>query len=260
MNTQIMLSRILQAVVDAPVWCLLLLKITAILALAWLVHLALFGANPRWRVLLWRMTAAGLIALPTIVWLFPAMQIRFIPSLENKITANQVGSSQNTHLTNPPLAESLNSNPTGEAGKHLLQTDPKKFAYDPGGMDAIDPSRTGAHQFTSPQSTPASYRAFPISLQNMFLAVWLGGVFVLAMRACIGQYRIWQIARRAEQSPESLRAECGRVANSIGCATHVEIVQSEKIRSPLLCGLWRPLLLLPARMCEVASASRRPAC
>ena len=54
----------------------------------------------------------------------------------------------------------------------------------------------------------------------------------------------------AEQSPESLRNECGRVAGSIGCATHVEIVQSEKIRSPLLCGLWRPLLLLPARMCE----------
>ena len=86
----------------------------------------------------------------------------------------------------------------------------------------------------------------------MLLAVWLGGVFIFALRACIGQYRIWQIVRRAEQSPESLRNECGRVAGSIGCATPVEIVQSEKIRSPLLCGLCRPLLLLPARMCEDA--------
>ena len=114
MNTQIMLSHILQAIVDAPVWCLLLLKITAMLCLAWLVHLALFGANPRWRVLLWRMTAAGLIALPAIVWLLPAMQIRFIPSPENKITADQGHSSQNIALTNPTLAESL-KNRSGRA-------------------------------------------------------------------------------------------------------------------------------------------------
>ena len=127
MNTQIMLSRILQAIVDAPVWSLLLMKITAILGLAWLVHLALFGANPRWRVLLWRMTAAGLIALPAIVWLFPAMQIRFIPSPENKTTANQGGSSQNIALTNPTLAESLKNDPTGESGKRLLRTDSKRL-------------------------------------------------------------------------------------------------------------------------------------
>jgi beta-lactamase regulating signal transducer with metallopeptidase domain len=250
MNTQIMLSHILQAIVDTPVWCLLLLKITAILGLAWLAHLALFGANPRWRVLLWRMTAAGLLLLPGITWFLPAVQIRFIPSPENKITANQGDSSQNIALTNPTLAESLKNEPTGESGKRLLRTDSKQFAYNAGGMDAIDPSRSGAPRFTPPQSTPIHERTYPLSLQNMLLAVWLGGVFIFALRACIGQYRIWQIVGRAEQSPEGLRAECGRVAGSIGCATPVEIMQSEQIRSPLLCGLWRPLLLLPARMCE----------
>ncbi|MGA2799112.1 MAG: hypothetical protein ABSE63_16150, partial [Thermoguttaceae bacterium] len=102
MNTQIMVSRLVQTIVDAPVWILLLLKITAILGLAWLVHLALFGANPRWRILLWRMTAAGLIALPAIVWMFPAMEIRVRPSPENEITANQGGSSQINALPNPP--------------------------------------------------------------------------------------------------------------------------------------------------------------
>ena len=42
----------------------LLVKITTILVAAWLVQLALLRANPRWRVLLWRMTAVGLIGLP----------------------------------------------------------------------------------------------------------------------------------------------------------------------------------------------------
>ena len=64
--------------VDAPVWVALLLKITAILAAAWLAHLALARANPRWRVLLWRVTAAGLIALPAAAWSLPALRIRSV--------------------------------------------------------------------------------------------------------------------------------------------------------------------------------------
>ena len=60
----------LQPIVDAPVWVVLLLKITAILLAAWLAHLALERANPRWRVFLWRVTAVGLIALPAVAWLF----------------------------------------------------------------------------------------------------------------------------------------------------------------------------------------------
>ncbi len=65
-----------QPIVDAPGWVVLVLKITAILMAAWLVHTALMGANPRWRVLLWRVTAVGLIALPPVAWLLPAINIR----------------------------------------------------------------------------------------------------------------------------------------------------------------------------------------
>ena len=65
-----------QSMVDAPLWVVLLLKITAILSAAWLAHAALVRANPRWRVLLWRVTAVGLIALPSAVWSLPALNIR----------------------------------------------------------------------------------------------------------------------------------------------------------------------------------------
>jgi len=43
---------------------LLLFKITLLLAIAWLIHLALARANPRWRTLLWRGSAVGLFLLP----------------------------------------------------------------------------------------------------------------------------------------------------------------------------------------------------
>ena len=59
MNTFLADSFGLQTIVDAPVWVLLLLKLTAILSAAWLAHLAIARLNPRWRVFLWRMTAVG---------------------------------------------------------------------------------------------------------------------------------------------------------------------------------------------------------
>ena len=44
----------------------LLWKATLLLAAAWLIHFALMKADPRWRVLLWRATAVGLVLLA--VW------------------------------------------------------------------------------------------------------------------------------------------------------------------------------------------------
>ena len=43
MNALLMAFGGLQSIVDAPVWVVLLLKITAILLAAWLAHLALGG-------------------------------------------------------------------------------------------------------------------------------------------------------------------------------------------------------------------------
>ena len=69
-------SRVVQLMVDAPVLALLLLKITAILSLAWLVHWALARTNPRWRVFLWRLTAMGLVALLAAALFSPLLEIR----------------------------------------------------------------------------------------------------------------------------------------------------------------------------------------
>ena len=75
MNALFTVSSGFHAIVDAPTWGVLLLKMTAILATAWFGHLALLRTNPRWRVLLWRVTAVGLLALPAIAWLLPAIKI-----------------------------------------------------------------------------------------------------------------------------------------------------------------------------------------
>ena len=52
---------------------------TLLLALAWLAHAALAGRNPRWRVALWRVTAAGLVAVSLLAWVPPIVRV---PTIE----------------------------------------------------------------------------------------------------------------------------------------------------------------------------------
>ena len=243
MSALLMASRLLQPMVDAPVWALLLLKGTAILLAAWLAHLALARTNPRWRVVLWRVTAVGLMALPAAAWFFPALQIR---------------------VEQPPPGKEAAAVPTAS---RVLAADRDVAPVARGGLSDILSGKPAPRQLpirpTEPSDEvvstllpqPQAYTAAPlkpslITLPTMLLAAWLGGIGVLAFRLCIGHYRIWRMARRAEQPPQWVRSECLRVAQAIGCRGRVEVLQSAAVQSPLLFGVRRPLLLLPIEMCD----------
>ena len=58
------------ALPDASIGLVLIVKWTAVLALAWLAHGMLAGRNPRWRVALWRSAIVGL-ALVALLSLVP---------------------------------------------------------------------------------------------------------------------------------------------------------------------------------------------
>ena len=53
----------------------LVIKITLLLALAWLSHAALGRANPSWRVLVWRLTALGIVLLILLAGLPPMVRL-----------------------------------------------------------------------------------------------------------------------------------------------------------------------------------------
>ena len=61
------------------------------------------------------------------------------------------------------------------------------------------------------------------------------------------------------QPPQWVRDECLRVARAVDCRVGVEVLQSTVIQSPLLCGLRRPRLLLPAAMCDIVYRADLPA-
>ena len=51
---------------DASPELVLIVKWTAVLALAWLAHAVLAGRNPRWRVALWRSACVGLVLVAVL--------------------------------------------------------------------------------------------------------------------------------------------------------------------------------------------------
>jgi hypothetical protein len=61
--------------VGLPLYLDALLKITALLILAWGLHFSIRGRNPRWRVLLWRGTALAVVLVPLLSILAPSWEI-----------------------------------------------------------------------------------------------------------------------------------------------------------------------------------------
>jgi beta-lactamase regulating signal transducer with metallopeptidase domain len=247
----------LQPIIDAPVWVVLLLKITVILFAAWLVHLAIARTNPRYRVFLWRMTAVGLIVLPTVAWLLPAIKVYVqqppaVTETAAVIPVSEAPPADRAVAAQVPMgpSDTLPDHLAGTGAANLLSMSPN----DQPDVDGMGPSALPRPKTLTTASPESSFAIWPALL----LAVWLGGIAVLGFRLCLGHYWISALARRAEQPPPSVRHECMRVARAIGCRSRVEVVQSTEVASPFLCGLRRPLLLLPARMCEVSYSEDLP--
>ena len=258
----------LHPMIDAPLWAVLLFKITAILAAAWAGHAALKWANPRWRVLLWRVTAVGLVVLPGVTLLLPGLDIRLarpvvedaveeaapveMPAAEVAAIEIPTGAGWGEPAAFPVTLpegfsefdrEDVFEEPSTETANPVMETP---------AMVAPDPVPVPAPVTESPE--PSSFPWFMLPP-----LAWLAGVALLALRLCLGHRRLGALANRAKPAPRWVRDEAARVAEAIGCRRRVDVVRSRDIASPVLCGLRRPLLVLPSRMCNETYRGDLPA-
>ncbi|MBN2218468.1 MAG: carboxypeptidase regulatory-like domain-containing protein, partial [Pirellulales bacterium] len=226
-----------ESVLDAPLWVMLLVKATAVLAAAWVAHLALARANPRWRVVLWRATAVGLLALPALAWSLPALTI-------DVESTNLVGCVKTHHEY------------TSSQDPWCVQTNPTDV---PVGLDKPVQS-AGLPPAVTIGDGAASHSPLPNrpSTMTLGLALWISGVALLLLRLALGYVRVRRVVRRTVSAAAAIRRECLRVAHAVGCRTSVEVVQSADVSSPILIGLARPRLLLPARMDEASYRADLP--
>jgi hypothetical protein len=67
-----------EVLVELPYVPAVLVKVTVLLAAAWLAHGLLRGRNPRWRVLLWRGVLVAVVALPLAEWALPRLEVAIL--------------------------------------------------------------------------------------------------------------------------------------------------------------------------------------
>ena len=216
-----------------PGWAVLLSKVTVLLTSAWIVHLCLARVNPRWRVLLWRGVPVGLVLL--MVWSFG------LPEWEVSVTAPQVEVAATTSASVPTEhAITAADLPSESVGMELIEQ--------------VELTESPA-EFLAPVSSvvPAATEPAGVSLswQTIVLITWgLGGVLLLT-RLAIGYVRLARFLSALHEVPGWVLDEVQSVAAVIGGSCSVSVRSSEVFGVPFVCGLWRSVLVLPERMCEL---------
>lgn len=258
--------------VEAPAGLVLLLKVTALLVLGWLVHLALGRANPRWRVLLWRGAAVGLVVLPVSALLVPGIAVR----IERGERSQSQGESPHASAASHRAADDASAG-NASVGADASSPPPVIAPDEPAGSNGTEtaepattagelppsvstwvastsataqevPQATGSHDGAVDDATTA-LRLYSVEHGGFWLGVWLAGVGVLLVRLGLSHRRLLRLVRESTAPPEEVIRESARVAAAIGCSRPVEVRVLPLVCSPFLCGLRQPVLLLPSRMC-----------
>ena len=134
----------------------LIVKWTAVLALAWLAHGMLVGRNPRWRVALWRSAIVGLAMVAVLSAAPPIVTYQSVPQDSPSVRAA---------LEAPANAQGLRA-PRG-CGDH-----PRAEA------EGADPSRAG-RCFLDCDDSPRRARAGLGRCQGLTMGIWDGLVVMV---------------------------------------------------------------------------------
>lgn len=236
-------------------WSLLLLKATLILAIAWFGHFVLAKANPRWRVLLWRGTGVGLAFLAVWFFALPGLKVRvgaiaLRPVAVAPCDKSQTAAPAPTIPTRCQFAsdEILAPAPPAPA----LESDHLEACGETECSNAVSPDIIRADTPAPPLELSAGSQRWSWSSRSVFWTVWALGAMLMVIRLVIGYRRFAGLLGSLQPAPETVVAEVAKIAASLGCRRNVRVRRSCQFAVPFLCGLRRPVLVLPERMCEPA--------
>jgi beta-lactamase regulating signal transducer with metallopeptidase domain/thiol-disulfide isomerase/thioredoxin/protocatechuate 3,4-dioxygenase beta subunit len=228
---------------EAGVGPVLVAKWTLVLALAWLVHAALAGRNPRWRVALWRgaMLGVGLIAalalIPPIVRVPvvpappPATAVQHeaiaLPSAPEPAPRTIIVTALETPIT-PRSESSLDLAPASRPAEIVTPSTPIPIP--------------------APSRPAESWMPYAMRLAESWAPwIWLAGALVLTVRLILAGLALNRMIARASAAPEDISRQCQAIAARLGYRGAIRARVSAEVATPCLAGVMRPVLLLPLR-------------
>ncbi len=195
------------------------LRITLLLGLAWLLHLALAWGNPRWRVALWRAAGLGLLLVPLLMWGAPPIQWRVG-------TAPPATASEQIHAHSEQIS----------ASDFAQRASSDRFAAD----DAVQ-------TVVAPVVSPDPLDRLS---EHRWAVLWLVGSVLVLARMGIGWRAMCRLVARSQTAPAALQELAEDVARELGCSRRLGVRVSDDAAAPLIAGPWRPVIVLPRRMIE----------
>jgi beta-lactamase regulating signal transducer with metallopeptidase domain/Leucine-rich repeat (LRR) protein len=198
------------------------LRITALLAVGWMVHLAARGANPRWRVLLWRAVAVAVVLLPGLGSVLPELKLAVFVSPGAAATAIPSG----TAVDGPWLM-----------GTYTDGWLPPEIRFDPAAMAPDGPA--------APPLASRSGKWLRDHWQLLLAGTWALVVTVLAAGAGRAHIRLWRVVQKSHAAPAWANRLLRKVAADLGCVADVDLRCSAEVASPILSGWLRPVIVLP---------------
>ncbi|RPI22381.1 MAG: hypothetical protein EHM61_22415 [Acidobacteria bacterium] len=118
------------------------------------------------------------------------------------------------------------------------------------GDDALAPVNTTVPN--GPVARPApnagavlARRPYALSWPVLALGIWLGGAALLLLPIAFDLWRVRRIVRQGLPWIE-LRPKISALAVEGGVLRFVDVLRHEEIVSPFTCGMWRPVIVLPA--------------
>jgi beta-lactamase regulating signal transducer with metallopeptidase domain len=190
----------------------LLLKATAILALATGAGWLLQKSHPRARILLWRAALVLALAVPLVNLWGP----RFEVEVTRPAPAETAKAAEAPAASTPQILPAVNS-------------------------PSFVPSVSRAT--VSPPKTPRDWSGI---FGGLVLVIWMIGAMVAGLRFRISLRQADRLIANSRPVNEALAEEGAEIARELGWSKPPAIRLSDEITCPLVAGVMRPTLLLPA--------------
>ena len=288
------ITRLLLVPADLAQVPLLVTKLTLLLTAAWLLSAALVRSNPRWRVLLWRLTASALVLVGGLALVPPFLRLSILPArfaalsgpaTESPLPAAPPNSQMpvahvfgpQNHADSPVPMTSQRPAHVGVHDESFAAGSPHDNAHDaalPAKIIERPASTSSAEEaslarpvdigrpIAAPPAVANDEQAMPVpgtGRWRWLFAIWSVGAAAAALRAVIGLVRLGKVRRCVSAVPAWAEAEGARVAAALRNVRPFRLCQTDQVASPCLVGILNPMILLPAGQCDPRHSDELPA-